>query len=266
MADVREPEIVYASTNHGLYKSSDGGMTWLPALVLNSISNFKFAQSAKDPNVMYAAVSQDRSGQVYRSIDSGKSWSSVSPSDLNKPISVLAIDPMDSNQVYVKDDAGFDKTLNGGRSWGDITPRLGGGRVDFISFDPVKNGHIFAGGGFGGGFTSDLLESEDGGLSWAVKNYPAPPSKWKMAFAAPGISTWDSFAINPSNPKYLMGISGAVGNHVDHLPGLVISEDGGQTWAEISLRKKHERSTRPSPDHLYRVVYEVRQRDLYGNA
>ena len=120
------PNIVYAATlpnfgvddnPSGLYISGDGGATWtfsqsLAHVALNSLTFDPFA-----PSTIYAASS----GQgVFRSTDAGQTWIAMSDG-LNSAnalrVQNVAVDPVDSRNLYAGTDAGvFALTLaNPGR-------------------------------------------------------------------------------------------------------------------------------------------------------
>jgi len=91
--DPRNPNRLYAATwqrhrtvaaymgggpGTGLYKSSDGGLTWeelKKGLPQSNMGKIGLAISPQDPDVLYAAIELDRrTGGVYRSDDKGATW------------------------------------------------------------------------------------------------------------------------------------------------------------------------------------------------
>ena len=115
----------------GIFKSSDGGATWrklgkgLPA----ATGRIGIDVSRKDPRVVYAVVQsleggsndsagvRSRRGGVFRSEDSGESWTRVSP--LNpRPFyfSQIRVDPENDQRVYVLGFA-LHVSEDGGRSF-----------------------------------------------------------------------------------------------------------------------------------------------------
>lgn len=95
--DPNNPDVLYAATwdrhrtvaaymgggpGTGLHKSTDGGQTWTQlksGLPKGNLGKIGLAVSPIKPNVVYAAIEQDRrSGGVYRSEDYGLNWKKMS--------------------------------------------------------------------------------------------------------------------------------------------------------------------------------------------
>jgi hypothetical protein len=77
------PTTVYAGTNSGLFKSTDGGTTWSNAGVSSVICSVEIDSAL--PTTIYASTC----GQILKSVDGGASWDSLSPPD--ESISRVAI-------------------------------------------------------------------------------------------------------------------------------------------------------------------------------
>lgn len=78
------PKIMYLDVfSHGLYRSDDGGITWIqkPSLTSSAGSdtwkgNLFFCISPNDPQVIYATCNQHYPAKVFKSIDGGDTWTS----------------------------------------------------------------------------------------------------------------------------------------------------------------------------------------------
>lgn len=99
----------------GFFISEDNGESWREAESLRGRAVRSFSQSANEPNVMAIAASNG----VYRSSDRGKSWELITP--VGNPelrgFHSVAIDPRDSNAVYVGTHHLPWKTPDGGKTW-----------------------------------------------------------------------------------------------------------------------------------------------------
>jgi photosystem II stability/assembly factor-like uncharacterized protein len=72
----QDSDTLYAATNAGIFKSTDGTTTWSPAN--SGLSTFLVRRPVIDPqtpNTLYAATD----GGIYRSTDAGASWNPVNP-------------------------------------------------------------------------------------------------------------------------------------------------------------------------------------------
>jgi xyloglucan-specific exo-beta-1,4-glucanase len=139
--------LVYARTDiGGLYRSTDGGNTWVPLLDWVNWDNWGYSgvlSVALDPNnanTVYAAVGaytnswDPNNGAILKSTDQGNTWS-VAPLPFKVGGNMpgrgngerLAVDPNNSNIVYfgATGDAnttfGLWESTNGGSSWSQVT-------------------------------------------------------------------------------------------------------------------------------------------------
>lgn len=105
----RNPEIVYAATPQGLYKTGTGGGPWGRVL---SGEIRSVAIDPVRPAIVYAGVLTE----LRKSTDGGRTWSAgqqVGPSTLD----VLLIDPKDPRRIWAGGSGGLFRTTNGGASW-----------------------------------------------------------------------------------------------------------------------------------------------------
>ncbi|PLX45990.1 MAG: hypothetical protein C0609_01630 [Deltaproteobacteria bacterium] len=159
-----DPEVMWASTRGGIYKSFDGGGTWLfSSTGLGSLNVMDIAVSASNPDILIAAVSapvsgipvNDQGGGVYLSTDGGVTWSRFSPdlfmrtSFYAKYFTRVAIDPEDSFHFFAAcnnmetttaDEDVLFESLDGGQTWLGTSgqPRLT--FTEFFDFRVLKFG------------------------------------------------------------------------------------------------------------------------------
>ncbi len=99
----------------GFFISEDNGENWRESESLRGRAVRSFSQSANEPNIMAIAASNG----VYRSLDRGRNWELITP--IGNPelrgFHSVAIDPRDSNAVYVGTHHLPWKTPDGGKTW-----------------------------------------------------------------------------------------------------------------------------------------------------
>jgi photosystem II stability/assembly factor-like uncharacterized protein len=187
--DSENPEIIYAGMydylrrpwhfrsggpGSGLYRSSDGGTTWmkltdptldngLPGAGL--IGRIGVAAAMSDPHVVYALIECEEEGMLWRSHDRGISWEMVNNSSVINPrpfyFTRIFVDPADENRIYA---LGFDlyASSDGGRTFEDIGPywKLFGDH-HALWIDPENPSRILNGSDGGFHISNDRAESWD---------------------------------------------------------------------------------------------------------
>src|SRR5215471_6272390 len=96
------PSILYGNRsgpNGGVFKSLDGGLTWLPSGTgLPQYALATFAIDPRDTSRIFAGVQSGFGSGIYFSANAGASWSLI-PSGATNVTSIL-IDPTDSSRIY----------------------------------------------------------------------------------------------------------------------------------------------------------------------
>ena len=225
---------IYAATNSGFKKTTDGGATW-STLVTGGITDFAISQTGK--------IFLNRSGQTMFSSD-GTSFSEISTpvvTSTSLPRRTgsrmrYAISPQDENYVYVIQTNGSKlaavyRSMDGGATWGKIGQRGN-------NFDPLCNG---SGTGQYCQGTYDLLFA----ISPTDKNHiwlgGITVWQWQETQGWSQVSTLNNFG--GGNPYYLHADShelifdpnnGSIA-YTSNDGGVFKSTDGGQTWTERNL-------------------------------
>ncbi len=107
--DPFRPRTIYACTDSGLYRSSNGGDHWEaigfePDTVKPGIPVNAVAMAQYNPDTLYAAIDTD----IYRTRDSGKSWYHV-PDTIHAIIHAIVVSRNNPRQLFVGTDAGVYK-------------------------------------------------------------------------------------------------------------------------------------------------------------
>jgi photosystem II stability/assembly factor-like uncharacterized protein len=128
IVDSRRPEVLWLGTEQALYRSGNGGATWIlgrrggvSALVQNPASGLLYAGSYP-------------TGLMLRSVDGGVSWQALAGSP--QSVLALAIDPVQPQVLYAGSAKGLFKSVNGGASWARLTHGLPNGSIGALAVDP----------------------------------------------------------------------------------------------------------------------------------
>jgi len=201
--DPQNPTTLYAGTSVGLFKSVDGGTSWMEsglAMANSGYTSLEFlAVSPKNPSVVYAAQPShnlDSDSRLFRSMDGGRTWNALSASFMGRnfwgsAISALAVDPQDPFTVYVAgagaDMYGLFKSTDGGTTWATSDVLSSGPRanyVDALTVDPQRPNVVYAGTNYG------VYKSADAGVTWNL-----------LSAGSPNCCEVYALAINPADPS-----------------------------------------------------------------
>jgi photosystem II stability/assembly factor-like uncharacterized protein len=178
-----DPGTLYAGAEPAeLYRSQDGGVTWVPLHLLDlpQAKSWSLPYSpragalrslilpAADPFLIYAGVEQ---GGFLRSRDHGAHWE-LFDQTVDKDIHSLSLCPERPGRLFAATGEGVYRTLDGGERWDRCTEDYTRG-VAILSDEP---GTIFAGPAADVGRGGWIEVSRDGGDSWSrcMKGLPDP--------------------------------------------------------------------------------------------
>ena len=184
--------ILAASSNYGMFRSTDGGITWTRnnlGLTASKLHHVHFASS--NPNVAYVTTHEG----VFRSGDAGQSWTERSEGLAYKFVTPLAIDPNDEDVLYVgtatevytthprhknrgmHDGEGLYKSTDGGKSWTRSDNGIYEAKISQMATHPTIPFNLWVGGESGRG----NFFSPDGGDSWLFS--PSITAHYPMVYA-----------------------------------------------------------------------------------
>jgi photosystem II stability/assembly factor-like uncharacterized protein len=239
-----DPRIIYIATaSGGVWRTSNGGITWEPIFdneAVSSIGDVTVAPS--NPNIVWVGTGEPNNRQssswgngVYKSLDGGRTWQHMGLSDTHH-IGRIVIDPTNPDIVYVaalgrlwgpNRERGLFKTTDGGKTWTCVLFINEDTGVVDVAMDPQSPNILYAAAyqrrrtayGFnGGGPHSALYKSVDGGATWK-----------KLAHGLPtGDTGRIGLDIYRRDPRIVYAI-------VENKNGGVFrSEDRGETWTKMS--------------------------------
>ncbi|HHM02780.1 MAG TPA: T9SS type A sorting domain-containing protein [Caldithrix abyssi] len=189
-----KPDLLFAVSSRGVYKSTDFGKTWQTKVIDNeawtaggSFSNVKVSKA--NSNIVWAGDRMSSSGRIFVSVDEGETFQPVNNYagiTLGR-ISGMATDPVSDSTAYVL--FSFDsapkilKTTDLGQTWIDISGYSNGvstaGFPNVAVYDllvmPFDTNMMWAGTEIG------LFETTDGGASWHFADYGLPAASiWQL--------------------------------------------------------------------------------------
>lgn len=256
--------VFLVSITEGMYKSTDGGMTWNFAnngLLRLTVQDIAISPNYKADHTLYVATQQ--SG-VFRSTDGGLTWYTVNNGIVNNNVEALAISPAfaSDSTLFAGTDVpgGLFKSTDRGNTWTQIVASP----VKSISLPPTYpvDSTIFCGG-------LGIYISRDDGATWStadpiglVFDFAFSPEYAAdgTVFAAydGGVSksqdkghTWQlhrisgmvyALGISPAYPQDKTIFAGTLGG------GVYKSTDGGVTWVAKGLDNLFVRDILLSPD------------------
>ena len=239
-------DVMYVGTaSGGLWQSKSAGIKWEPIFdneLTASIGAVKI--DPNNPDVIWVGTGEGNPRNslnggygVYKSIDGGKSWTSMGLED-TRHIHRILIDPSNSNTVYVgaigspwgtHPERGVFKTTDGGKSWRKVLFTNEQSGIADMVMDPVNPNKIiaamwehkrdpwfFKSGGSGSG----IYMTYDGGENWKKLDDSNGLPKGELGRIG--------LAIAKNKPEIVYALVEAKKN------ALYKSEDGGENWKKIN--------------------------------
>jgi photosystem II stability/assembly factor-like uncharacterized protein len=235
----------FGATGGGVWKSTDGAMTWSPIFDKEgSAAIGSMAVANSNHNIIYVGTGEAcirgniaQGDGVYKSLDAGKTWKNVGLHD-SRAIGRVIINPSNPDIVFVaalghpygpNAERGIFRTTDGGKTWEKVLYKdENTGGID-VAFDPHNSNILFAAlwqarrtswslddGGPGSG----LYRSTDGGSTWKhLEEHGLPKGPYGRIGVAVAANSVRVYAlIEAHNPD----------------GGLYRSDDGGESWQAIN--------------------------------
>jgi photosystem II stability/assembly factor-like uncharacterized protein len=195
-------EYYFGATGGGLWKTTDGGITWKPVTdgQIKSSSVGAVAVSESNPDIVYIGMGESefrgnimQGDGIYKSVDAGKTWKNVGLKN-SQTVARVRIHPSNPDIVYAavlghafgpNSERGVFKTTDGGKTWNKILYKGDKAGAQDLIIDPNNPEVIYASiwevyrtpwKMWGGGGASGLFKSVDGGKNWTeLSNKPGMP-------------------------------------------------------------------------------------------
>lgn len=188
-----DPSTYYAgAASGGIWKSTDGGNAWVPIFDSQPVAAIgALAVTPSDPNVVWAGTGEawvirdsDVMGNgIYKSTDAGKNWTRMGLEETGR-IGRILVHPKNPDIVFAcavgratgpQQERGVYRTTDGGAHWDRVLFADENTGCSGLAMDPHNPRVLFAGmwqlemhswGEFGGGPSSAIYMSRDGGTKW----------------------------------------------------------------------------------------------------
>ena len=225
-SDPARPEVIFAGTDKGLYRSEDAAGTWkLLETPMSGYSVWNIAIDSEKPEVIYAGTGTPTPATIFRSTDRGASWEKlpIQVADTCPNVRIprftgLAIDPQDHRKIWAGIEVdGVRYSVDGGESWQSINGAITNLDVHCVTVaaGPPKTVVVVVNNG--------IFTSTDDGATW----------KGSLAKEIFPLGYPRHIAPQPGSPKVLfLGL----GDSTPGRTGTVLrSKDAGHTWENLSL-------------------------------
>jgi photosystem II stability/assembly factor-like uncharacterized protein len=242
-----EPNTYYfGAVAGGVWKTTNGGMTWTPLTDNWSVSSIgSVAVADSDPNVLYVGTGEacirgniSHGDGVYKSTDAGKTWTHVGLRD-TRHIGRVIIHPKNPDIAFVaalghaygnNSERGVFRTLDGGKHWDKVLYKdEKTGAID-ITFVPGNPHILFAAmweagrtpwSMTSGGPGSGLYKSTDMGATWKKIEGNGWPE---------GVLGKIGVSVSGGDPNRVYVILEAL----EEKGGVYRSDDGGANWRQMT--------------------------------
>jgi len=215
----------------GVYLSKDGGNSWTEQLTGRNFTAVEICEG--NPAVAYAGA---KTG-VFRSTDSGKTWSQVADRNWGSPDVVggfpidMQCDPRDPDRIFINNYGGGNfLSTDGGVTWEVASKGYTGAFIRSLAVAADNPSLVYAAGRVG------LFKSTDGGENWSG-----------LAFGVAREPEAIVIASDPFASSHILAVIGDAG------PAPLVSHDGGATW---------EKTATGLTSMINNITFSPRKRDL----
>ncbi len=245
----RPNEYWFGTVGGGVFKTTDGGNTWLPVTDKyfgGTVGAIGVSES--NPDIVYVGTGEfpirgnvSHGDGVWKTTDGGKTWTFLGLAETQQ-IARVRVHPKNPDVVYVaaqghafgpNPERGVYKTTDGGKTWSKALFRNDSTGAADLALDPANPDVLYAGlwqvvrrpwtlvsGGAGGG----LFKSSDAGEHWTevTKNPGLPTGLWGNI----------GIAVSPAKPARVWALIEADSG------GVYRSDDSGSTWKRVNADHK----------------------------
>jgi photosystem II stability/assembly factor-like uncharacterized protein len=216
------------STGGGVFKTTDGGMTWTPQPTA-------FPLPSGQPNTIHFFDANNGvclgsinggSWEIYTTTNGGSQWTRVPPANIPAPVQgdiSGSYSPSVGNSVWFSTEYNsVYRSTDRGMTWSAARDVLGSGNLGpYIAFRDSLNGVGCAPSPFN--FRNMISRTTDGGITWTLiraASIPATPSTFYPAYV-------------PGTRAYVITSNFNLGLFAVTIPGSMYSVDDGLSWTQV---------------------------------
>ena len=200
-----DPRVVFAATAYGVWRTTDGGESWIRSS--SGIEPPFVTDVCIDRDDWHHVLAATETG-VYRTEDGGEHW--VPTGRVGEAVRVVVQDLHNGRQFWAgTEEHGVMVSTDGGRSWAERSGGLADSTVYAIALHPAQEGWIYA-----GTFAGGVCVSTNGGR------------EWKQSSTGLTDLQVHALVLFPSDPMVLL--AGTLND------GVFRSTDGGASWSYVA--------------------------------
>ncbi len=224
--DPVNPKNVYVGWDRALYRTTNGGRTWLKAP--SKYYAYALAIDPADPKTVYSGAND----QIFKTTDGGKTWKTYSNGFLGIALCFTFL----PNGLLAGTNCGINASSDGGVTWRSSYSGIAQAQTSAVAVAPSAPQTIYTAVDGAGPF-----RSADGGSSWVMTH----------GIRRSAMSDILEIAVSPKDPNILY----AVYFEEDYEgPRLYRSVNAGNTWTSILKSPvSHVQAHSKSPGYVYTV-------------
>lgn len=267
--DSNHERVFAGGVSGGLWKNediTDANSSWTKINdFLDNLTVTSLTYDPQNPTIFYAATGEAYSsvtpgGGIFKSTDSGATWSLVANSTMFKYISEIKMRTEGMTSVlYVASKAtwagdelaepgngfigvdGLYRTADDGANWTQVLPLTDEGMdSDYPTVDEIEidaNGHLWAS-------TGKNQYGHKGGDIYTCNTGCDNPVNWTLKYDASANGHTDIdrtvIALAPSDANYIYAVTGKNGAEKEDVGYFIKSTDGGSTWSSLTIPKVYD--------------------------
>ncbi len=221
------PSTMYLATSSSLYKSENGGESWIPSQknIYNSIIS-SMAIAPSDPKTLYIEHQNNREMVTH---DGGNTWESLAYFQSTGGVNAMWVHPTNPQQLLTMDQYGYPtskiyQSMDSGTTWNEVATYFDSGYC--FGQDNRDPNVVYAGGSWTDetGLKPAIAKSVDGGSTWPTR-FVLPIANTENLYS--NCINWITLSRENSMVIYAAGVDG-------DKAAVYRTDNGGGVWKIIT--------------------------------